>query len=127
MAYHMRDPILLQATATATVEFRRANRMNHQTGPHTRLATTMAGSSDELGSEPILSVPQPIIMAHVTKIRKTPSRMIEPITAREILRVGFSVSSARGAAPSQPVKACREKTTASAKPPKPAAEILAGL
>src|SRR2546421_11792198 len=116
IAYHMRVPMLQTAITTATVEFRSAKRINHHTGPHTRLATTTAGNSDELGRDPILLVPQPIIIAQVTRTRKTPSRMIEPMTARETVFGGFAVSSASGAAPSQPVNAWREKTTASANP-----------
>ena len=125
MAYHMRDPILQTASTTAKVEFKSANRINHHTGPQTCLATTTAGNSAELGSFAILLVPQPIMIAHVTKIKKTPSKMIEPMTAREMFLVGFAVSSASGAAPSQPVNACIEKTIASANPPK--LLILAGL
>src|SRR5216684_2642436 len=117
IAYHMRVPMLQTAITTATVEFNSAKRINHQTGPHTRLATTTAGSSAEEGKDPILFVPHPIMIAQVTRTRKIPSRMIEPITARETFLVGLAVSSASGAAPSQPVNAWREKTIASANPP----------
>src|SRR5260370_20570976 len=116
IAYHIRVPMLKHAITTATVEFRSAKRITHHTGPHTRLATTTAGSSDELGRDPILLVPQPIIIAQVTRTRKIPSRMIEPITALEMFLVGFAVSSASGAAPSQPVNAWSEQTPASANP-----------
>src|SRR5260370_42014795 len=117
IAYHTRVPMLQQAIVTATVEFKSANRINHQTGPHTRLATTTAGSSCELGSFAILFVPQPIMMAQVTKTKKQPSKMIEPITARETFLVRFLLSPARGAAPSQPVKPCNENTMATANEP----------
>src|SRR5260370_39567776 len=110
----MRAPMLQHAITTATVEFRSAKRINHHRGPHTRLATTTAGSSDELGRDPLLLVPPPIIIAQVTRTRKIPSRRIEPITALEMFLVGFAGSSASGAAPSQPEDAWGGKTTASA-------------
>src|SRR5260370_29670904 len=108
-----------QAIVTATVEFKSANRISHQTGPHTRLATTTAGSSAEPGSFAILLVPQPIMIAQVTKTKKMPSKMIEPITARETFLVGFLLSSATAAAPPHPLKSCNEKTMTSANEPKP--------
>src|SRR5213082_3124460 len=89
MAYHKRVPMLQTAITRATVELRSAKRINHQSGPQTRLATTTAGSSVELARDPILEVPQPIMIAQVTRTRKKPSRMIEPITARETFLVGF--------------------------------------
>ena len=80
MAYHMRVPMLHTANVTAKVEFNSAIKTSHHTGPHTRLATTMAGNSGEVGSVPMILVPQPRIIAQVTKTRKMPSKMIEPIT-----------------------------------------------
>src|SRR5260370_15229969 len=81
IAYHIRVPMLQHAITTATVEFRSAKRINHHTGPHTRLATTTAGSSDELGRGPILLVPPPIIIAQGTTTRKVTNRLIQPRTA----------------------------------------------
>src|SRR5260370_12365735 len=80
IAYHIRVPMLQHAITTATVEFRSAKRINHHTGPHTRLATTTAGSSDELGRDPILLVTQPIIITQVTRTTQLPNTMIEPAT-----------------------------------------------
>src|SRR5258708_28864236 len=79
IAYHTRVPMLQQAIVTAPVELKSANRINHQTGPHTHLATTTAGSSCELGSSAILFVPHPIMMAQATKTKTTPSTRIDPI------------------------------------------------
>src|SRR5947209_16072726 len=82
----MRVPVLAQARATAMVELSRAHRIIHHTPPQTRFDTTMAGSSDDPGKEPILAVPQPMMIAQVTRIRYTPRMMMEPITARGTLR-----------------------------------------
>src|SRR5260370_1758310 len=79
IAYHTRVPMLQQAIGTATVEFKSANRINHQTGPHTRLSTTTAGSSCGLGSFAILFVPHPLIIAHPTNTKTTPPKIIHPI------------------------------------------------
>src|SRR5260370_27771199 len=59
IAYHMRVPMLQHAITTATVEFRSAKRINHHRGPHTRLATTTAGRSDQPRSEPKFFVHPP--------------------------------------------------------------------
>src|SRR5258708_39682457 len=73
IAYHMRVPMLQHAITTATVEFRSAKRINHHTGPHTRLATTTAGSSDEQGTGPILLVTHPLIIRQQTRTRTNPN------------------------------------------------------
>src|SRR5260370_19191170 len=78
IAYHMRVPMLQHAITTATVEFRSAKRINHHTGPHTRLATTTAGSSDELGRDPILFGPQPIINDQVNRTSENQNETHEP-------------------------------------------------
>src|SRR5260370_39943228 len=76
IAYHTRVPMLQQAIVTATVEFKSANRINHQTGPHTRLATTTAGSACEPGSFAILLVPPPAMIAQGTNTQKKPGKVI---------------------------------------------------
>ena len=65
------------------------------------------------GLEPVRRlVPHPMIWPQYMTTRKIPSPMIEIIVAVGTFRRGFEVSSARGAAASQPVKACKEKTIA---------------
>jgi len=67
IAYHMRVPVLALASETATVELSSAQRTSHHTPPQTRFATTMAGSSDDPGSVPMMAVPQPMMTAQVTE------------------------------------------------------------
>ena len=62
------------------------------------------------------SVPQPIITPHWTMTMKIPNRITEPMRARGTFLVGFSDSSAIGAAPSQPVNAWMANTAAMNRP-----------
>src|ERR1019366_7503394 len=117
----IRVETLLQAWQTARVELNMAASTNTQPPPHTRSAMMSPGNAGALtrawGLVPVrMLVPHPMIWPQYMRTRKIPRPMIAIIVARGTFRLGFEVSSARGAAASQPVRPCREKTTARAKP-----------
>src|SRR5215467_4030634 len=114
--YHIRVPTFAVAMQTATVEDRNAAITSHQTPPQCAFAIARPGRTGELISRLTVSTPNPVITPQKVNTRKQPSRMIEIITDLGTLRRGSRVSSASGAAASQPVRPCTDRTTASAKP-----------
>src|ERR1700722_1413463 len=111
MPYRKRVDALVQAMDTAIAELNRANRTTSQPSPQYFLPSTKEGSTGELANEPSRLVPQPVIWPQDTTTRKMPRMTMEPITARGMLRLGSRLSSASGAAASQPVMAKMANTT----------------
>src|SRR6266511_2306752 len=101
--YHMRVETLLHASDTAMTELKNAIRRIHQAPPQNRSESTSPGSVDEDGSFEMSSMPQPTTTPQLTMIRKRPRITIDHITPLGTFRFGSAVSSASGAAPSQPV------------------------
>src|ERR1700684_2898825 len=114
--YHIRVPTFPVARQTAMVVFRNASSKIHQAPPQNRCASTRPGRSAEVGRPLSLLTPQPRIWPQYAMMRNTPRMQIDSIVARGTFRFGSRVSSASGAAPSQPVRPWMENTTASAKP-----------
>src|SRR6266513_4579852 len=116
MPYHIRVPTFAVAMHTATVDDRKAAMTNHHTPAQYLSASARPGSTGELISLPTVSTPNPVITPQNVNTRKHPSRMMEMITDLGTFRLGSRVSSASGAAASQPVSPWTDRTTASAKP-----------
>src|SRR5215469_5364912 len=114
--YHIRVPTFAVARQTAITVLRNASSKIHQTPPQNLCASTRPGRSDDPGSELSLLTPQPRIWPQYATMSNTPRMSIDSIVARGTFRLGSRVSSASGAAPSQPVRPCTENTTARAKP-----------
>src|SRR6267142_6328604 len=102
--YHIRVPTFAVARHTANTEDANATRMNHHTGPQSLCASARPGSSADLTIASMLFTPNPVMMPQNVNTRNAPRMMIESITDRGVLRLGSFVSSASGAAASQPVR-----------------------
>src|SRR5262245_50893561 len=113
---HIRVDAFMHAIETAMHEFSSASGTAHQSAPQYCLASTKAGSSSELTSVLIRSVPQPSVSPHAQNVNSRPISSTAPISARGMLRRGSAVSSASGAADSQPESAKTENTTANQSP-----------
>src|SRR5258708_31306859 len=122
---HMRVATFWQARLAPNTDVNIAIRARNHSVPQTLCAMTSAGNSGEEISLLRLLTPQPITWPHITSTSISPMMTIDAIVARGTLRRGFSVSSARGTAASQPVKPRTAKTIARAKPVEVA--ILPGL
>ena len=116
MPYHIRVPTFAVAMHTATVEDRNAAMTSHHTDDQCRSASARPGSTGELIRLFTARGPNPLITPQNVNTRKQPSRMMEITTDRGTFRLGSRVSSASGAAASQPVSPCTDSTTASANP-----------
>src|SRR5580693_5323116 len=111
MPYRNRVAALVHAIETAIAELNSANSTTSQPQPQYCLPSTNAGSSAEFANAPSRAVPQPVIWPQDTTTRKMPRITMEPRTARGMLRLGSWLSSASGAAASQPVMAKMANTT----------------
>src|SRR3984885_94001 len=111
MPYRNRVDAFVHAMDTEIAEINSANRTTIQPSPQYFLPSTKDGSTGELANEASRLVPQPVIWPQDTTTRKTPRMTMEPITARGMFRLGLRLSSASGAAASQPVMAKMANTT----------------
>src|SRR5256885_7300401 len=89
-----------------------ANNTSHHALPQNLCANTRGGSSADPAIELTRSTPQPFRSPVEHTINRIAKKTTEPMRARGTLRRGFTLSSATGAAPSQPEYAKREKITA---------------
>src|SRR6516162_2968214 len=111
MPYRNLVAAFVHAIETAMAELNSANSTISQPLPQYCLPSTKAGSSADVANELSRSMPQPVICPQDTTTRKKPRMRMEPRTARGMVRLGFSLSSASGAAASQPVMAKMANTT----------------
>src|SRR5215469_6992683 len=111
MPYRNLVAAFVHAIETAMAELNNANSTISQPLPQYCLPSTKAGSSADVANELSRSVPQPVICPQDTTTRKKPRMRMEPRTARGMFRLGSVLSSASGAAASQPVMAKIANTT----------------
>src|SRR5262245_50723246 len=109
--YAMRVATVFEAMQTASVELTSASRTTQYRLPQYWSARISGGRFGASAIADTRSVPQPRSRNHVQMDRKSPAPTTEMRSARGTFRLGFWLSSAIGAEPSQPVIEKMPKTT----------------
>src|SRR5215472_12980023 len=109
--YHILVAAFIDEISTAMTEFASAIRTSTQALPQTRWAMLKAGLLASLAKLPTWAVPQPICRPHDATTRKNPISRMDSKTPDDTVRRGLALSSASGAAASQPVSAKIANTT----------------